>query len=48
MGWGATAHGVAKSQTHLSVLAASSQPMIMEAEKSYGLLSARWRQGQKA
>ena len=39
-----------KELIHLSVLAASSQPIIMEAEKSYGLLSARWRfsQGRKA
>ena len=50
MGWQTTVHRVAKSWTRLSMLAASSQPIIMEAEKSYGLLSARWRfsQGRKA
>ena len=50
MGWQTTVHRVAKSWIHLSVLAASSQPIIMEAEKSCGLLSARWRfsQGRKA
>ena len=38
-----------QSQTRLSMLAASSQSIIMEDEKSYDLLSARWRfsQGRK-
>ena len=48
MGWWARVHGIAKSQTRLSMLAASSQPIIMEDEKSYDLLSARrFSQGRK-